>query len=161
MARNNGQLSIENAHIWACNFTGNAGRYNKEGERSFCLNIDDEDVALRLKEDGWNIKRSKPRDDDPDYEPSYYMNVAVNFRSARPPRVILKRGSKLTVLDEDNVGTLDSAMKKNVAVVINPYTWRRDDGSIGGIKGYLQSMLVEVEEDLVDKLLADMESPED
>lgn len=161
MARNNGQLSIEHARIWGRNFAGEAGRYNKAGDRNFLLNIDDEDLALRLKEDGWNVKRGKPREDDPDYEPNYYIQIAVNYNSARPPRIIVKKGSKLQVLDEENVGTLDSAMVKDAAVVINPYVWRRDDGSIGGIKGYLQSMLVTVEEDLVDQLLAGMESPEE
>lgn len=159
MAKNNGQLSIEHARIWGRNFSGEPSTFNRSGERNFLLTIDDEEVAFRLKEEGWNVKRTKPHPDDPDYEQTYYIPVKVKFDSARPPRIIVKKGSKLQVFDEDNVGTLDSVMIKDCAVVVNPYTWRRDDGSIGGISAYLQSMLMTVEEDLVDQLLADMESP--
>lgn len=135
-------LVIENARMIFRNFTGRAGKYNKEGERSFCVVINDSDMAEQLTNDGWNVRILKPR--DPDDEPTHYISVAVSY-SNRPPMITMLTGSRRTTLTEETISCLDYAEVRNVDLVIRPYNWEALGNS--GVKGYLKSMYVTVEED--------------
>ena len=92
----NSNIRIENAQIAFRNFSGKEGRFNPAGRRNFCV-IFDQETGEKLKEDGWNIRYLKSRDE---YEPDRpYLQVAVSFDSY-PPRCVLITKDGKSLLDE-------------------------------------------------------------
>lgn len=144
---------MEGVRIIFRNFSGKEGQYNREGDRNFAVLLDDT-VAAALAEDGWNVKWLKPREDDEAEEPPQaYLQVSVNFKG-RPPRVVLITSRGRTNLDESQVDDLDWAEIKNVDLIIRPYEWVVNQKS--GIKAYLQSIYVTIEEDILELKYGDL-----
>lgn len=141
-------LSIKDAEVIFKNFSGkrkevNGRVVNEEGKRNFCVIIPD-DIALKLQEDGWNIRILRPRDDD---EPArYYLSVAVNYNYTVPPEIHMVSGRIDTVLDEDSVDTIDYAEIVKINLTIRPRVWNEASGDVR-IKAYLKSMVVYIDED--------------
>ena len=134
---------MEGVRIIFRNFSGKEGQYNREGDRNFAVLLDDA-TANAMAEDSWNIKWLKPREDDEDDTPQAYLPVSLNFKG-RPPRIVLITSRGRTNLDEDSVEMLDWADIINVDLIVRPYEWTVNDKS--GIKAYLQSIYVTIEED--------------
>ena len=135
-------LVMENAKIRFRNFSGRPDEFTREGDRSFALVIDDEDLANKLKEDGWNVRMRMPKNDGED--PWYYLKVKVNF-GGFPPKIIEVTSRNRVSLNEETVGILDSAELKSVDVEISPYHW--EIGGRSGITAYLKTMYATIEED--------------
>lgn len=135
-------LVMENAKIRFRNFSGRPDDFTREGDRSFALVIDDEDLANKLKEDGWNVRVRMPKNDGED--PWYYLKVKVNF-GGFPPKIIEVTSRNRVSLNEETVGILDSAELKSVDVEISPYHW--EIGGRSGITAYLKTMYATIEED--------------
>lgn len=134
-------IRIENADIHFKNFSGAEGQFNPAGRRNFCVFFDDVQ-ADELARAGWNIRTLNPRDEgDP---PQPYMQVAVSFSNV-PPKVVLITSRGKTQLDEETINMLDFAKFRNVDIAISPYHWSVNGRS--GVKAYLKTMYVTLEED--------------
>jgi hypothetical protein len=153
---------MEGMRIVFRNFAGKEGQYNREGDRNFGV-ILPPDVAEQMLADGWNVKYLKPREEDEDGEETPWLSVSVNFDKGRPPTILMITSRGKTKLDEDNVEQLDwvdIAQDENgqpkVDLIVRPYHW--DVSGRSGIKAYLQSMYVTIDEDDLARKYAELDS---
>ena len=145
-------IVMENARIIFRNFSGKEGKYNPPGKMNFCVILDN-DLADKLKMDGWNIKYLRPRDEDE--SPTPYIPVSVSYEF-NPPKIYLVNSKGKNLLEESEIGMLDWAEIMNVDLIIRPYVWEVNDKS--GVKAYLKSMFVTIVEDEFEKKYADLPS---
>lgn len=140
---------IENAKIIFRNFEGKEGQYNRNGDRNFAVIIPDEKTAQNMLKDGWNVKYLQPREEGDEATP--YIQVAVSYKN-RPPRIVMMTSTARTVLTEDNVEILDWADIKSSDLICRAYEW--DVNGKTGVKAYLQSLFVTIEEDYLERKYA-------
>jgi hypothetical protein len=145
MPQSDDTVLMEGVHIIFRNFRGEEGPYNQEGRRNFAVLLD-EDVAKAMAADSWNVKWLKPRDDEEE-TPQAYLPVAIRF-DIRPPRVVLITSRGRTNLDEGSIEMLDWADIVNVDLIVRAFPWEVNKKT--GIKAYVQSMYVTIEEDALE-----------
>jgi hypothetical protein len=150
MAQNDGTVMIEDARLVFKNFKGKEGQYNREGDRNFAV-ILPPDTAAEMAADGWNIKYLKAREEG-DVDQAY-VSVTVNFKG-RPPRCVMITSKGRTELGEDEVEMLDWVDIQKVDLIIRPYEWTVSGKT--GIKAYLKSIFVTIEEDELEMKYADV-----
>lgn len=156
-------LVIKNARILPGgfrNFSGSPTKYDpKGGKRTFAVEIP-EDSTEKLLEDGWFLKIQKPRDDEEEQHPRYFITVKINF-DYKPPIIKMHTGKTEKRLDEETINCLDYADYKYGHVSIRPSRWIDDDGN-ARFSGYLKTLHVFIEEeDEFEEDFAEEESPEE
>lgn len=132
-----GILQIDDAILTYRNFSGEASKFNREGDRNFAVVIDNPDHADALINRGWNVKIKPPREDGD--EPFMYLPVKVKF-SDRGPTIYLKSGDRVNELDEDSIACLDNIDILGVDLDVRPYDWEVNGKT--GRTAYLQSIHV-------------------
>lgn len=157
---NSGKLIIEDARILYRNFRGEQSQYNHEGDRNFCVFIDNIEQANMLNDLGWNIKIRKPRDEED--EISHYLKVNVSYRF-KEPKIFLHASNNVTEITQETVSILDDADIIGCDMVINPSHWER--GNDKGISAYLDTLHVVIQPDYFaekySNALFNGEAPED
>lgn len=151
-------IKIEGARIMFKNFQGKGNDFNDEGNRNFALVIEDDELADTLKNDGWNIKRLKPREDEE--IGTAYLPVKVKYGDYPPIAVLITSRGK-TKLDEDTIGQLDWTSIKNVDLIVRPYNYPARSGRPAGISAYLKSIYVTANEDDLELKYADIPDAEE
>lgn len=147
MAKERKEFMIEGAELIFKNFGGREDQYNTEGNRHFSVILTKE-MADQLAKDGWNIKKKLPKNEE--YDPFFMIRVAVRFDNW-PPRITMltNEGRTRTMLNEDNVEILDVLDIKNVDLICTGSEWSVNGKS--GIKAYLKTMFVEINEDALER----------
>lgn len=143
MPKGNELLEFEDCKIIFRNFEGRQAKYNPPGKRNFCLVLNEADVENLINE-GWNVKETRPRNEDD--APEHYVKININMESKNPPKVYMIAGHRKTLLTENTLKELDYAEIRHVDAVVSPWEYEKDDGT-KGISGYLSKLYVEIVED--------------
>jgi len=142
---------MEDARIIFRNFEGREGRYNRAGDRNFCVLLPEE-LAAQMAEDGWNIKALKAREQgDPDQP---YIQVTVGFKF-KPPKIVLITSRGRNDIGEDMIDMLDWIDIAKVDLIIRPYDWNVSGNT--GRTAYLKTIFITVNEDELELKYAEIE----
>jgi hypothetical protein len=150
---NEDNVTLEGVKIIFRNFAGKEGQYNREGDRNFCVLLD-ERTADELSSLGWNVKSTKERELDEEMvggEP--YLPGTVSYKG-RPPAVVMITSRGRTNLGEGEIEILDYADIQNVDLIVRPYDWTVNGKT--GRKAYLKSIYVTINEDDLELKYADV-----
>lgn len=150
MADDRMKFMIEDAQLVFRNFAGKEDQFTRAGDRSFCV-ILDPDTAKMMEKDGWNVKQLRGDEEEPG---DFYIQVAVSYKN-RPPKVVMITSTNRTILNEDTIESLDYADIRTADLIATAYEWTVNGKS--GIKAYLQSLFVTIEEDELERKYAMME----
>lgn len=140
-----GSVTFEDARLIFKNFSGKGTDYNPEGNRNFCV-ILDEAIAEKMTNDGWNVKTKNPKEGYEEDGPLHYIKVSVSYRFAdRAPKIYRICGKNQVMLTEENVSSLDWDEIESVDLRIRPWNWERAGRK--GVSAFLETMYVVVRED--------------
>lgn len=161
------RVKIENARILFRNFEGREDKYNKLGDRNFCVLLD-EVQAKELAEDyGLNVKSLKSREEgDPE---EFYLKIAVSYKIKPPKLVMLTTRANPEVeggvevvrsdIGQENCHVFDWVDIEKTDLVFTASPW--EVGEKSGIKAYAQSVWVTIAEDELDRKYADVKYAEE
>lgn len=154
-------VKMEGVRLVFRNFTGKESEFNREGDRNFGVILPDERQAEAMKQDGWNIKRLKPSEEEQEAGAEQgppWLPVKVGYGKGRPPKIVQITSRGPTILTEQTVDGLDWAEIITVDLMVRPYFWEvRGDT---GISAYVQTMYVTIEEDALEAKYAELGTPQ-
>lgn len=149
-----GNATFRGVRIIFRNFKGKGDKFNKEGERNFGIIIPDLGIAETMRNDGWDVKYLKPREEERSEAESEgsdlptdtpWIKAKVAYDKGRPPKIYLVTSRGRRLLNERTVAELDASDITNVDVIISPYWWEFNGRS--GYAAYVKTMMVTIEED--------------
>lgn len=147
-------VMMEGVSLIFRNFRGEKTDYNDEGTRNFGVLLPD-DVAEAMAADDWNVKYLNPRDEAEDDYRQPWLPVEVAFHKGRPPLVVQITSRGRTNMVESQVELLDGVDITNVDMIVNPSRW--EVNGRGGVKAYLKSIYVTIEEDELEKKYSELD----
>ena len=154
MSRVNDNILFEDVKIVFRNFEGAEGKYNRAGDRNFCIILEDPELVRRMESDGWNVRYLQPREEGMEEQP--YLPVKVEFDKGIPPKITMISSKGKTLLNRDTVGLLDVAEFETIDVLIRPYNWSVSGKE--GVKAYVKTMFVTLAEDDLEKKYFDVDT---
>lgn len=134
-------FTLEGATVKYRNFAGTVSEYNKEGKKSFAINLDP-GFAQQLERDGWHVNYTNPKEDGDESTP--FINIKVNYKN-RPPRVIMVTPDSMVPLTDHSIGMLDDADIIDVDLTCIGSPWER------GISCYLTKAFFKINVDILDQ----------
>lgn len=143
-------VTMRNVRLVYRNFTGKVDDFNPLGKRKFNVVLSDID-AENMARDGWNVKYPKPNEDGETRQPTIEVEASYKLR---PPKIFVITSRGKTPWGESEIGMLDWVDIVNVDIKLNPYYWEL--GGKAGIKAYLESLYITIEEDELDLAYADV-----
>lgn len=159
---------MEGVRIIFRNFKGEEGKYNREGVRNFGVILPEEDgLPERMLADGWNVKRLKPSEEEQDegieVGPAW-LPVEAAWDKGRPPKIVMITSRGRTNITEDTAEQLDwvdIAIDEQTGLpkcdlMVRPFVWKNAMGA-SGVKAYLKSMFVTIEEDDLERKYAELD----
>lgn len=137
---------IRNARLLFRNFSGAPNKFGNT-DRTFCV-ILPPDKERAFREEGFNVKTLKPRDEEE--EPTPFVQVKVRY-GYRPPKVTLIAAGARTPLTEDTISQLDFADIEQADLSIRPYHGRTRAG-IEFCTAYLDKAYITIATDELDAI---------
>lgn len=158
---------MEGVKIIFRNFKGAEGQYNREGVKNFGV-ILPEDVAAAMANDGWNVKRLRPSEEEKEQgieQGPPWLPVECAFDKGRPPKVVMITSRGKTILDDETVEQLDYAeiaedpqtSLPKCDLIVRPFAWGPNAMGASGVKAYLKSMFVTIDEDDLERKYGEMD----
>lgn len=147
---NENAVILEDVRLIFRNFEGKEGQYNRAGDRNFGVILDD-NQANELERSGWNVKYLKAREEDDVPQP--WIQVSVSYKN-RPPLIVMITSRGRSELHEDQIEIMDWVDVAHVDLYLNPYSWAVSGKT--GIKAYLKSAYITIDEDPLQLKYADV-----
>lgn len=146
-------IKLEKADIGFRNFRGIPTKFG-DRSKAFCVFFSEE-MGKSLEADNWNIKWTNPKDEDEIPTPFLQVKLNMNEESKFFSKVVQITSNGKLVLNDRNVGNLDTAEISNVDLIIRAREWKDDNGNVK-IKAYLKAMYVTLVEDDFESKYADI-----
>lgn len=127
--------------IFKTNFAGDPTKERYRSTTRYGNIVIDEDLAMDLRRDGFNVRETSPRDTDgPDFKPEYFIKAVAKYDGPYPPKIYLVSGdSDPVLLDKESLVDIDRARIAKVRVVLSP--WMNEETRKGSF--YIRTMYVE------------------
>lgn len=136
------------------NFRGEESKFNPPGTRNFGVVLPEE-VVMPMSEDGWNVKTLDPREDDEDGVETPWLPVEARWNTFAPPKItVITTSGGRKKLKEEDVIDLDAADIVNVDLIVRANCW--ENNGRAGVKAYLQTMFITIQEDPLEAEYSEM-----
>jgi len=135
-------VELEDIKIkWAfSHFDGREDTFNALGDHNFQVILPD-DVADRLREEGWNVRTMDGYEEgDP---PEHLLKVKISYKY-EPPKIYLIKGDRKLRADERDLADIRRDTCEQIDVIITPSRWVA--GGNSGITAYTKELYAKVKE---------------
>jgi hypothetical protein len=147
------RLLLEEVPVLFKNFSGNVTPYNRDGDRTFSILLEDPDLVESLIKEGWNIK-SLPNNDETEAT-VYHLPVKLSYAGRYSPKVVVVKTNGKVSLNEGTVAMLDYTTINYIDIIVNPYEWSVNGNR--GVKAYVNSLYAVIEETPLDIKYQDLD----